>query len=296
MEALSAKSSPKGSLTSGVDTFGTSGARVLMLHSSMSSRRQWVSLAKRLQSNYRVITIDLFGYGEAPTAPGARAFSLQTEVNRVNSLLDAIVCPGETVHVLGHSYGGAVALRMAHAALNRVASLAVFEPTSFHLLNGNADALHDIERVALLIDSAVELGTDCPALPAHATEVLVDFWGGCGTYCSINEPRKQSLVRELEKINLDFQALFTDKLSLDHFRDLPVPVSLMAGRNSPYVTRQIVAALSRALPWRETRWIEAGHLAPITHAHLVDPIFEQHLDTFASQWPLSAARRLPAIK
>jgi pimeloyl-ACP methyl ester carboxylesterase len=279
----------------GAATFGASGACVLLLHSSMSSRQQWAPLVERLQLRYRVLALDLFGYGQAAAAPSGAPFSLQTEVNRIYTVLDSVLSPDETVHVLGHAYGGAVALRFAYSAPGRVASVAAFEPVSFHLLGGNAEMLHDIERIALLVASAVELGADCPALRAHATRAYVDFWWGRGTYSSLSELRQQSLIRMLAKVNLDFQALFGEKLSLEHFRDLPIPVAMIVGRKSPPVTRQIVAALNEVLPWRETCWIDAGHQAPITDAHLVDPHFERHLDIVASQWPLFAESREWAI-
>ena len=43
--------------------------------------------------------------------------------------------PGEKFHLIGHSYGGMVALQLAaQAQPQRVRSLSLFEPIAFHLL------------------------------------------------------------------------------------------------------------------------------------------------------------------
>ena len=44
------------------------GAPVIMLHSSLGSKSQWAVLADRLARRFRVIAIDLCGYGDTSPA------------------------------------------------------------------------------------------------------------------------------------------------------------------------------------------------------------------------------------
>lgn len=43
---------------------------VILIHSSVSRNRQWRSHSDSLKDRYRVIAINLFGYGETTSWPG----------------------------------------------------------------------------------------------------------------------------------------------------------------------------------------------------------------------------------
>src|SRR5689334_14597837 len=111
-----------------------SGEPVVLLHSSGSSSAQWHALAERLSERYRVIAPDLYGSGGTAPWPGDRPFYLECEAEIVLGLLEHI---DEPAHLVGHSYGGAVALHVARLRGDLVRSLALMEPAAFHLLQGN---------------------------------------------------------------------------------------------------------------------------------------------------------------
>ena len=81
------------------------GDQVICLHSSMSSSRQWESLMKRLQHSYRVTALDLHGYGHDPELVAGTTCSLDREVEILADIMDEMDGP---IHLVGHSYGGAV--------------------------------------------------------------------------------------------------------------------------------------------------------------------------------------------
>ena len=58
------------------------GRAVVLLHSSMSSKNQWRALEHELRARYRVISIDLLGYGEVWAAAGTwnDVFPVEPEV------------------------------------------------------------------------------------------------------------------------------------------------------------------------------------------------------------------------
>src|SRR5258706_16008410 len=87
------------------------GAPVVMLHSSLGSKAQWSALAQRLAPRFRVIAIDLCGYGGNPLPVARNSFTLDDEVRHIATHLDRLVSPRTRGHLIGHSYGGVVALR-----------------------------------------------------------------------------------------------------------------------------------------------------------------------------------------
>src|SRR5215475_3328400 len=90
------------------------GPVVVLLHSSMSSKSQWRTLCDALVDRYRVLAIDLHGSGDTPAAPPATVqdFRLQHEVALVRRVLADELPSTGTFHLIGHSYGGIVALQM----------------------------------------------------------------------------------------------------------------------------------------------------------------------------------------
>ena len=107
------------------------GPAVVCVHASASSSAQWRPLMDRLADRYRILAVDLYGSGQSPSWPAVRPLSLADEV----ALLGPVFATaGERCHLVGHSYGGAVALEAALAAPERVASLVLFEPVLFSVL------------------------------------------------------------------------------------------------------------------------------------------------------------------
>ena len=96
------------------------GPDVVLIHGASGSLRDFTfAMAPALADRYRVIAIDRPGFGWSDPAPEGHRLSVQAElIRRTVAELGA-----ETPVVLGHSYGGAVALAWAIDAPNTMAAL-----------------------------------------------------------------------------------------------------------------------------------------------------------------------------
>ena len=87
---------------------------VVCLHASASTGAQWCSLARRLEGRYRVITPDLVGYPRGPTAPIGDRLTIADQLAWIATKLEFFEAP---FHLVGHGYGGLLALEVAAGTL-----------------------------------------------------------------------------------------------------------------------------------------------------------------------------------
>ena len=203
------------------------GPPIVLLHSSMSSKSQWRELMESLRDRYRLIAIDLLGYGES-AMPGD-GYSLRDEVRLVESVLARELQPGEQFHLIGHSYGGIVALQLAaQEQPQRVRSLSLFEPIAFHLLPERDPDLAELEAVRREIADRLNAGD------AHGgAGCFVDCWSGAGAFAQLREERQSVLAAQVPKVLLEYRAVADEARNAAAYRRIEVPTCLVAGRVEP---------------------------------------------------------------
>ncbi|HSE05443.1 MAG TPA: alpha/beta hydrolase, partial [Methylomirabilota bacterium] len=249
------------------------GAAVVCVHASASSSAQWRPLMDRLAGRFRTLAPDLYGSGKSPRWPAIRPLSLADEV----ALLDPVLAAaGERFHLVGHSYGGAVALQAALAAPGRVESLVLFEPVLFSLLTAEDPAQPAAREIAAVRDdtvSALQRGD-----PHASGARFVDYWMGAGAWAAMPEPRREALAGSMTTVKAEWDAAFGEPTPLVAFAGLDVPVLYLTGSASPASSRAVARLLTRVLPRVTAVEIEGlGHMAPVTHPDRINALIEGHL-------------------
>ena len=239
-------------------------AIIIGLHCSGGSGRQWASLAAALAPEHAMHAPNLIGYGSDGPSGFDGDVTLDTEAARIEEVMNATQGP---VVLVGHSYGAAVATRMALRRPDRIVGLALFEPVLFSLILRGADrAGREILTTGCAIRDDVRAGR----VPQAAAR-FVDYWSGAGAWDAIDARRRAGLCSRMGKVAQEFGALFSDALPLAAYARLTMPVLLLEGEMTPLPPRAIARRLLGVLPdATHVRVAGAGHMGPITHAEVVN--------------------------
>jgi len=228
---------------------------VVLLHSSGFSSRQWKRLAAELGD--RAVVPELAGHGDAEPWPEPKPFSFQIDVERIAALVRSL----GGAHVVGHSYGGLIAMQVALAEPAAVRSLQLFDPVAFGVLDPIADA------DARSILDALDLTWDDPE---RWLRTFVDFWGGAGAWDGLREPVRAEFRRVAWVVHEGVRSLMTDTTPLAAYQALRIPVHVITGEHSPLPARRVDERLAAAIEGARLSIVPGGHLAPVTEPAIVN--------------------------
>ena len=236
----------------------------LLIHSGGFTSRQWRKLAQQLSPTHDVLAPDLIGYGDPPWPPG-KPFHYRLDLERLAGLLD------RPADVVGHSYGGLLALQLALTCPDRVRSLALYEPVAFGILGADEDE-----------------GSPARALPTYHADAtgldeawlstFVDWWNGAGTWAALAEPTKAGFRAVGWKVSQEVASVVGDPTDRARYATITVPTLVLTGTRSPPSEQLVCRRLAEALPRARLQAFAAmGHMAPITNADAVNAAITAHL-------------------
>jgi pimeloyl-ACP methyl ester carboxylesterase len=251
---------------------------VVLLHGSASNSALWRHIKGALQSRYRCVAPDLIGYGSSAAWPQQAAFGLDAELRAIEPSLR---CCADTLHLVGHSYGGVLALHLALADPGRVQSLTLIEPVFFAALKyaGDWSAYFEFCRVRDEFVTALARGDR-----ELAMRRFVDFWMGNDAWAGLSADTRASMRNAADKIVLDWQASFAADPGRSRLSALAVRTLLVRGSDSPRPMRSLVDALHAIMPGSGRTVVEgASHLLPRTHASVLASAILSNLLTGAKR-------------
>lgn len=265
---------------------------VIALHCSGADGNQWRRLAAAIGSGFDVHAPSFIGCGDAEPWHGEHAFTLMDDARSIVGLVDAAP---RAVHLVGHSYGGGVALKVASLRPDQIASVSLYEPSAFHVLRqlgARAEAeLAEIEDLAAGVASGLVTGA------YHAAAAtFVDYWSGEGTWFALRPEIREAMLRWLPKASLDFRALLDEDTPLASYGRLGCPVLVLRGERAPDPSRMIAEELARQFPFGSLEVVPgAGHMGPATHAAEVVGRVAAHIrSSEGGRAPIRAADALGA--
>lgn len=241
---------------------------VLLVHSGGFTSRQWRKLAESLAPRHRVLAPDLIGYGATAPWPIGKPFHFRQDVDFLESLLD-----GPT-HLVGHSYGGFLALQLALRRPDLVRSIAAYEPVAFGILDDVEDA--DARSALDLVRQTWE--PDASGADEAWLSGFVDWWNGDGAWARLAEETRASMRAVGWKVFQEVITLAADRTDRATYATISVPTLILGGENTPLAERRVVEKLGAALPHATARFFPGvGHMGPISHASLINEAIVAHI-------------------
>jgi pimeloyl-ACP methyl ester carboxylesterase len=245
------------------------GEPVVLLHSGAGETRDWRRFRAELPAGYRCAAIDFYGCGSTPPWPGPAPLTIDDQAHLVATLARSIGVP---VHLCGHSYEGAIALRLAVTHPELVRTLSLIEPQCYLLLRETGDPLfEESESRWTSICAALEQGE-----PERGWRQFIDFYSGEGFWDRLRpEVRARFLaVSPVER----WAVLFSNPTTIDDVRRLQVPTLVLCGEKTTSTERRMCEIIVNATPRAALGILPAaGHMSPITHPKEVAGSVARHL-------------------
>jgi pimeloyl-ACP methyl ester carboxylesterase len=224
-----------------------------------------------LAPSFCVSAPDFYGDGKSPPLREDREFDEDRDIELIQSLLDT----SAPFHLIGHSYGGAIAVRIALLQPEKVLSLSLYEPALWGMLESNWPREEGTQEISTVRNKLVghllagRIETGC--------EDFIDYWMGPRSWERTPDERKPVLAAGVRAGGLRWVRRLGYPLAAADLSRLPNAMLLMQGSRTTAAARAVVTHLRELLP--NARFAEfdgLGHMGPVTHAAVVN----EHIRAF----------------
>jgi pimeloyl-ACP methyl ester carboxylesterase len=249
-----------------------SGPCVILLHSSVAGNRQWRATVEALQDQYHVIAVNFFGYGQTSPWFGGREQALADQGELVQPFIDQT--DGD-VALVGHSFGGAVAMTVALHCPDKVSRLILLEPIPFCLLDeaGRVDAYAEVLRLRDTVKRCGELGDWETAAACFA-----DYWNGEGTWAAMPPERQKTFASLMPPNYHEWDAVLGRTTAQQEWFNIHARTLVAWTRDTKRPIREIVEVLQDQVPyWQYHELGRGGHMFPLTQPDITNRLISDFM-------------------
>jgi pimeloyl-ACP methyl ester carboxylesterase len=251
------------------------GKTLLMVHAANNHGGQWDTVREALGDGYRYLLPDLYDSGMTAPWPFDRDLNFDDEADIVLAVMNAAA---EPAHLVGHSYGGAVALRAAIRNQAMVRSLTLIEPGGCPLLAaaGRQREYDEYVRVMHAFLDAADSGD------------LVTAWRDflnyyrCDPYAwdRLDPDTQSKVLSKTETQRQVYRAQMSNPTTLQELHALQIETLVITGGETTAPERGVCCVLDEHLPNARLHTIpDAGHAMPLTHPADVANALLKYIDT-----------------
>jgi pimeloyl-ACP methyl ester carboxylesterase len=247
------------------------GPTIVLVPGSCSTGAAWRPVIAAWDNQFRCVTTSLLGYGGTVERRTACDPSISHEADALESVIRRA---GGRVHLVGHSFGGLVALSVALRSRVPLASLVIVEAPVAELLRERGEHQHyrAFRQLTEAYFDAFESGNK------QAIAAMIDFYGGAGTFAAW-PPRVRAYAVETTPVNiLDWASAYGFALSAALLAAVESPVLVIRGGASHPAMQRANALLCECMRGAVLATIDgASHFMIATHASQVGHLIARHV-------------------
>lgn len=237
------------------------GSPIIVLPGALNTGDSWRAVAEQLADSHTVYLVDRRGYPPSDEVAGVSSFTRETA--DVRAMIEHV---GGSAHLLGHSYGGVVALHAALADPTGIRSLLLYEAP---VLAGGphvAEALRRFREQIAAGDAFGAIGT----FLTEVVKVTPEQMAQMASQGSDELPEPGDILAFATPLEHDIESVAGLTTDVQHWSEIQVPTLLMAGADSWDDLVASTAALRGALPAATSvTWPGQTHFANMLAPELV---------------------------
>ena len=219
-----------------------SGEPIILVHGSWGDHYNWARVVPGLSNTLRVATYDRRGHSlrERPGSGGI-ADDVADLAGLIEHLFDG------PAHVVGNSFGAAIALRLAAQRPDLTRSLVVHEPPLFGLLEGRSEARPMLDAVRERIAAVVDL-LQAGDMTGGAQRFVETVAFGPGAWAQLPQATRETFIFNAPTWLEEIQERESTTMDLDSLSAFSAPALLSLGGQSPPFFAMVIERVAQALP------------------------------------------------
>lgn len=233
--------------------------------------------ASLLEDRFRVVAPDLWGFGLTESWTGEESLTHDHQALLVAAVIEEVALG--PAHLVGHSYGGATALRLALRRKDLVKTLILIEPILTPLLKlaGEEKAFREYFDMAQAFLSNAATGR-----LEEAWRGFIDYRNGPGTWQALPAATKERFAAGTGSTVAGFHSNLSNPTSLEDVHQVQFPTLVMCGEKTTPPDRRVTEILREHIPRCQYTIIPgADHMSPLSHAEFIANAIRRHVDIAA---------------
>jgi len=247
------------------------GPTTVLVPGSCSTGAAWRPVIASWAGQFRCVTTSLLGYGRTQERRTPADPSIAHEAEAVEAVIRTA---GGRAHLIGHSFGGLVAIAVALRNKVPLASLVVVEAPAVELLRAEGEDRHYSAFRRMTQGYFADFAAGNP----EAIAAMIDFYGGTGTFASW-PPRVRAYAVETTAANiLDWASAYNFPLSSAALAAIQAPFLVLRGGASHPAVQRANALIGERVSGATLATIDgAAHFMIATHADEVARLIARHV-------------------
>jgi pimeloyl-ACP methyl ester carboxylesterase len=246
------------------------GPTLVLVPGSCSTGGAWRPVVSQLGGNFRCVTTSLLGYG----GTAERRTDFDADISHEAEILETVIRRSNApVHLVGHSFGGLVALAVALRRKVPLLSLAILEAPAPEILRSMGEHQHyrAFREMTAGYFNAFHAGEDA------AVERLIDFFGGPGTFAGWPHRVRDYAIKTTAVNILDWTSAYDFPLTRASLAEIDIPTLVLWGEASHPAIQRANRLLARCTNASAVVMPKAAHFMISTHSREVARELARHV-------------------